>query len=164
MRKKRKFLYLGPLVTSNTLERPSGKNFQFRCATTKIYSLCHLSYSSLYKEAPSCLSNSYETFCVFISLWCEELHWLQPPPLPHIPSRSFHLNRCLRKRKLIDYTPFFLSRKVKVCIYKTAIRQIRLEVTDALIFKYAFLLRDTFTKTSKYYRLHPICSSPPREA
>lgn len=30
--------------------------------------------------------------------------------------------------------------------YKTATRQIRLEVTNALIFKYVFLLRDTLGK------------------
>ena len=40
-------------------------------------------------------------------LWCKELHWLHSPHHhPNIPSCSFHLNRCLRKRKLIDYTPF----------------------------------------------------------
>jgi hypothetical protein len=141
---KRKFLHLVPLVIPNTLEDLQARIFNFDVERLRyiLFATFHI-HPCIRKRLHSCqtvMKHSAYLFLFevknYIGYTCPHLH---------IPSCSSHLNRCLRKRKLIDYTSFSFKER-KVCMYKTARGQIRPKVTNALIFRHAFLLRDTLQK------------------
>lgn len=132
--------YLGLLVTSNTLEDLQARIFNF-----DVQRLKHILFATFH--TPPCTRKCLHS-CQTVMKHSAYLFPFDVKNYIHplnISSYLFHLNRCVRKSKLIDYTPFSFK-EWKVCKYKTVIRQIRLEVTNALIFKYAFLLSDTLRK------------------
>jgi len=102
--RKTKFLYLVPLVTSNTLEDLQARIFNFNVEGLRyiLFATFHI-HPCIRKRLHSCQTVMEHSAYLFPF---DVKNYIGYIPHLHIPSCSFHLNRCLRKRKLIDYTPF----------------------------------------------------------